>query len=153
MKKSPQLQKLEEVLKSTKFSASGFMGNDQRNLWEIIDEDAAAVSKAGKTMEQVASRMQELTDAGADGLGDWIAIGQNLLVMVDDNRGVIPCPWPHHVRCLKRITTVQNTCTNRKLRWSELNVHLIRAHGFFEGKGSPFRLEPLILIQTIFTTH
>ena len=152
MKKSPQFRKLEEMLKNPKFSATGFMGNDRRTLWEIIDGDSADVCRAGKTMEEVADRMQEITNVGVEGLGDWVPVGQSLLVMVDDNRGVIPCPWPHHVRCLKRITTVHNISTDRKLRWSELNVHLIREHGFFEGKGSPFRLEPSVLIETIFTT-
>ncbi len=150
MKKSPQQQELESMLKSSKFSSSGFMGADRRNLWEIIDADAAEVAKAGKTMEEVAIRMQQITAAGVEGLGEWIKISESLQVMVDDNRGVIPCPWPHHVRCLKRITTVRNVQTDTTLRWSELNIHLIREHGFFEGKGSPFRIEPVALIEMIF---
>ncbi len=151
MKKSPQEKKLEELLKSSKFSSSGFLGTDRRNLWEIIDEDAAQVARTGRTMEEVATRMQQLTNAGAEGLGEWVAIGQNLRVMVDDNRGVVPCPWPHRVRCLKRITTVNNSETGTYLRWSELNIHLIKEHGFFEGKGSPFRIEPTALVLMIFT--
>ena len=150
MKKSPQLEKLEEVLKCSKFSASGFMGNDKRNLWEIIDEDASEVSRAGKTMEEVAARMHELTELGKAGLGDRVEIDEELHIQVDDNRGMIPCPWPHHVRCLKRITTVHHVPSNTDLRWSELNIHLIREHGFFEGRGSPFRIEPRTLINIIF---
>ena len=150
MKKSPQLERLEKVLKCSKFSASGFLGDDKRNLWEIIDADASEVSRAGKTMEEVAARMQELTDRGKAGLGDWVEIGINLHVQVDDNRGMIPCPWPHHVRCLKRITTVRDPRTKTELRWSELNIHLIKEHGFFEGRGAPFRIEPSTLIRTIF---
>jgi len=151
MKKSPQQQKLEKMLQSSKFSASGFMGQDTRDLWEIIDEDAAEVARTGKTMEDIAARMKELTDAGVKGLGDWVEINQDLKVMVDDNRGMIPCPWPHRVRCLKRITTAHSALTNKEIRWSDLNVHLIREHGFFEGKGSPYRLKPATLIETIFT--
>jgi hypothetical protein len=151
MKKSPQEKKLESILKSSKFSSSGFLGSDTRNLWEIIDDDAAEVARSGKTMEEIAARMQYITDAGAEGLGDWVEIDHKLRVTVDDNRGVVPCPWPHHVRCLKRITTVNNSENRTSIRWSELNIHLIKEHGFFEGKGSPFRLEPAALIMTIFT--
>lgn len=150
MKKSPQEKKLEDMLKSSKFSASGFMGKDRRNLWEIIDADATEVASSGKTMDEVAARMQQITDAGAEGLGEWVAFSDSLRVMVDDNRGIVPCPWPHHVRCLKRITTLCNSKTGTCVRWSELNIHLIKAHGFFEGKGSPFRIEPAQLIRTIF---
>ncbi|UCD05107.1 MAG: hypothetical protein JSV98_08280, partial [candidate division WOR-3 bacterium] len=85
------------------------------------------------------------------GLGEWVVLSDSLRVMVDDNRGIVPCPWPHRVRCLKRVTTLSNSETGAYLRWSELNIHLIKAHGFFEGKGSPFRIEPAELIRTIFT--
>lgn len=150
MKKSPQQQKLEQMLQSSKFSACGFMGNDSRNLWEIIDEDATVTAREGKTMEEIAARMKEITDTGVKGFGDWVQAGKTLQVMVDDNRGMIPCPWPHRVRCLKRITTVRCTKTNAQIRWSDLSVHLIREHGFFQGRGSPYRLEPAALIITIF---
>jgi hypothetical protein len=151
MKKSPQEQKLERLLRSSKFSASGFLGNDKRSLWEIIDADAAEVAKAGRTLEEVAQRMQEITDIGKTGLGDWVAAGPDLQVSVDDNRGMVPCPWPHHVRCLKRITTVKHTRKGTQTRWSELNIHLIKAHGFFEGRGASFRIEPHALLDAIFS--
>lgn len=151
MKKSPQQQELERMLRSSKFSSCGFLGTDRRNLWEVIDEDAAETAKTGRTMEEVAARMAEITATGAEGLGDWVQFGPRLRVMVDDNRGVIPCPWPHRVRCLKRITTVHAVDTGTQIRWSDLNIHLIREHGFFEGKGSPFRIEPQILVEAIFT--
>lgn len=150
MKKSPQEQKLERLLRSSKFSACGFLGTDKRNLWEIIDADAAEIAKAGKTMEEVAARLQEITDIGKAGLGDWVAAGQGLQVSVDDNRGLVPCPWPHRVRCLKRITTVKHFPTKTEIRWSDLNIHLIKEHGFFEGTGASFRIEPLVLLSVIF---
>jgi hypothetical protein len=150
MKKSPQEQKLERLLRASKFSACGFMGKDKRNLWEIVDEDASELASAGKTVKQVAKRMRELTDIGKKALGDWVDAGHDLEVSVDDNRGIIPCPWPHHVRCLKRITTVKHILTSIEMRWSDLNVHLIEEHAFFEGKGAPFRIEPRALINLIF---
>ena len=150
MKKSPQEQKLERMLRSSKFSAGGFLGTDKRNLWEIVDADAAVIARAGKTMEEVAARMREITEIGKTGLGDWVEVGRRLHAAVDDSRGMIPCPWPHHLRCLKRITTVKHSPTGTVLRWSELNIHLIEAHGFFEGKGAAFRIEPSILLTVLF---
>lgn len=151
MKKSPQQRKLERLLRSSKFSASGFMGRDRRSLWEIIDEDAAEIAKRGKTMEEVAARMEQLTDFAKQGLGDWIHISKNVHVSIDDNRGMIPCPWPHRARCLKRITTARHIPSDTVVRWSDLNIHLIKEHGFFEGKGSPFRIEPDVLMDIIFS--
>ena len=151
MKKSPQERKLERMLRSSKFSAGGFLGTDKRGLWEIIDADAAVIARAGKTMEDVAARMHEITRIGKTGLGDWVEVNPGLLASVDDSRGMIPCPWPHHVRCLKIITTVKHLPTGTVLRWSELNIHLIEAHGFFEGKGAAFRIEPSILLTVLFS--
>lgn len=150
MKKSPQERKLEKLLRSSKFSASGFMGNDRRNLWEIIDEDASEIMKAGKTMEEIAQRMRQITDTAKKGLGDWVHVSKTIKASVDDNRGMIPCPWPHHFRSLKRITTVQHIPTETIIRWSELNIHLIEEHGFFEGRGSAFRIEPRVLVDILF---
>jgi hypothetical protein len=36
------------------------------------------------------------------------------------------------------------------IRWSDLSLHFIEAHGFFQGKGSPFRLEPRGLVEALF---
>lgn len=139
------------MLQPSKFSAEGFMGTDTRSVWEIIDTDATAMEKLGRTNEEVAQRMQELTDIGKPALEEWIEVGENLKVKVEDHRGAIPCPWPHHVRCVKRITTVVHKQTGKTIRWSDLNIHLIKEHGFFEGRGAPFRLEPRDLIETIFS--
>lgn len=138
------------LLQASKFSACGFLGDDKRNLWEIIDDDAAELAKTGKTLQQVAKRMRQLTDIGKKGLGDWIDAGGGLYVSIDDNRGMVPCPWPHHVRCLKRITMIKHIPTGTEMRWSDLNIHLIQEHAFFEGKGARFRIEPSLLISVIF---
>ncbi len=151
MKKSPQQKKLEDMLRASKFSASGFMGTDKRNVWEIIDADAAELERLGTTQQEIARQMQKLTDLGKPGLGDWVDVGENLKVSVDDHRGAIPCPWPHHARCVKRITTCMQKDTGKTIQWSDLNIHLIKDHGFFEGNGSPFRIEPRELIEIIFS--
>lgn len=148
MKKTPHEKKLETLLKASNISACGFLGTDTRELWEIIQQDVNDVASMGISIEAIAARMKELTALGQQGLGAWVRAGR-LLVQCDDSRGIIPCPWPHHVRCSKRTTTVR-TDPGDVLTWSDLNVHLIEAHGFFEGRGSPFRLEPKELVALLF---
>jgi hypothetical protein len=150
MKKSPDEKALEQMLKASKISGCGFLGYEKRTLWEIIDADAALLEQLGKTKEQIADRMKQLSDIARTGLGDWIEVSDKLKVMMNDTRGYIVCPWPHHVRCLKVVTTVQRVDLNASITWSDLNIHLIRDHCFFEGKGSPFRLEPKALVEIIF---
>lgn len=150
MKESPQDKKLEAMLRSSKLAAGGFMGSDSRLTSEIVSEDAAALAALGKTAAQVAQRMQQLRDAARPSLGNWIDAGDNLIVKSEDYKGFIVCPWPHPGRYEKRITTAQRRDTGKTVSWTDLNIHLIGEHGFFEGRGSFFRVEPEDLIAVIF---
>jgi hypothetical protein len=150
MKKSPQMQKLEETLRSSKLSAGGFMGSDSRRVAEVVDADAARVAELGLTAERIAVRMQEVTDIAKSGLGNWVEVDDKRQAMVEEAKGAIVCPWPHSGRFAKRVTTVRCVESGEDIRWSDLNIHLIAEHGFFEGKGSAFRIEPEVLVKVIF---
>ena len=150
MKESPRNKKLEALLKSSKLVAGGFLGNDNRSVSEIIDADKNELSRLGFTNEQIASRMQEITNTAKTGLETWVKIDDNLEARTDEARGFLPCPWPHAGRFVKRITIARLTSTSDTIQWSDLNIHLIGRHCFFQGKGSPFRIEPKKLIEMIF---
>lgn len=150
MKESPQIKKLEEILRSSKLVAGGFMGQDHRSVSEIIESDLAQVFRLGFTTEQIGKRMREITDAAIAAIGNFIEIDKKLQVKVDEAKGHLVCPWPHPGRFAKRVTTVRVIETNQTIKWSDLNIHLIAEHSFFEGIGSAFRVEPRELIKIIF---
>ena len=150
MKKSPQTEKLEEVLRSSKLVAGGFMGNDSRSVSEVIDSDAAEISRLGFTAERIAERMRRITETAIPGLGGWVKIDEKRQAQVDEAKGWLVCPWPHPGRFAKRVTILKNTETGRTIKWSDLNIHLIAEHNFFEGRGSAFRIEPEELIEIAF---
>jgi hypothetical protein len=150
MKKSPDTQKLEETLRSPAFSAAGFMGRDTRSLAEIIDADLADLTKLNYTPQQIAERMQQITNKAKEALGNWIKIDDAHSAMITEVKGRIPCPWPHAGNFAKRITTLKDTQTGRQIHFSDLNIHLIAEHNFFEGRGSAFRIEPKEIIEMLF---
>ena len=150
MKESPQNKKLEEILRSSKLVAGGFMGDVKRSVHTIIDSDMGTLSKSGYTAEQVAGRMRQITSMAISGLGTWVEIDKQLRARVDEAKGSQPCPWPHPGRFAKRVTTLKNIEAGKSIAWSDLNIHLIGEHGFFEGRGSHFRIEPESLIGVIF---
>jgi hypothetical protein len=150
MKQSPDMQKLEEVLRSSALTAGGFMGSDARSVIEVIETDAAELFQLGVSREQLGTRMTEITAAAEKGLGTWVRIDDVREAAIDEARGQMVCPWPHEARFHKRVTTVRRTDSGQTVRWSDLNVHLIAAHGFFEGKGSTFRIEPAGLVRVLF---
>lgn len=150
MKESPQTNKLDRMLRSSKLAAGGFMGSDTRSAAEVIDADASELSRLGHTAQEVATKMQSITDAAKAGLGTWVQIDDNRRVAAAEARGFSICPWPHSGRYVKRVTTVERLDTGATVCWSDLSIHLIAEHGFFEGKGSAFRVEPARLVAIIF---
>lgn len=150
MKRSPEAKRLEEVLRCSRIVAGGFLGVDTRILEEILEADAAELIRLGTSVQRIAARMREITERGKAGLGTPVRIDERREVVVDENRGQTICPWPHAGGYQKTITTVRRLDTGATVRWSELSRHFIEVHGFFQGRGSPFRLEPEDLVSVLF---
>ena len=150
MQQSPELERLEQILKSHKFSGPGFLGEDQRSLAEILEADAAVLFELGTNCREVAARMEEITGTARAGLETTVRISPELEVRIIESRGMIPCPWPHPGRYGKAVTTAKRRDTGKTISWSDLNIHLIEKHGFFEGRGAFFRLDPRELVEIIF---
>jgi hypothetical protein len=150
MKQSPDMKKLEQMLRSSVLVVGGFMGSDPRAVTEVIEADAAALARLGVTAEQVTARMQEITDAAIKGLGNWVQVDAGHEAMVEEARGAIFCPWSDGQRFRKRVTRLRLAPSGRSVQWSDLNIHLIGQHTFFEGQGSFFRIEPVELVSVLF---
>jgi len=150
MSQSSDIKKLEQAIRSSSTVAGGFLGTDSRSMQEIIDADRTDLEALGFTPGQVASRMQEFTDTAKPGLGTEVVIDDRLVVWCEEWKGLMSCPWPHGGRFDKRLTTVRRTDTGQTISWTDLNIHLIAEHGFFEGKGAAFRLEPQDLMDVLF---
>jgi hypothetical protein len=144
------MQRLEEVLRSSAIVAGSFMGTDTRPVQEVIDTDLAEIARLGYTVGQLAARMKELTELSIPRLGNWIDVDDKLKVVSQDYKGQIVCPWPHPAQLAKRVTTVRRRDRDESIRWTDLNIHMISEHRFFEGRGSAFRLEPKKLTSVIF---
>jgi len=153
MKQSPDMQRLEEILRSTELAAGSFMGDDPRRVPEVIAADESELYRLDVSPQQLAARMQEVTAAAEEGLGNWVTLEGGLEAKVDEARGLIPCPWPHEERFFKRVTIARRTGTDRTIRWSDLSIHMIASHAFFQGKGSAFRIEPAQIVTLLFQSH
>ncbi len=150
MKESPDRNKLDEFMRSSRLVAGGFLGDDARRVDEIIEADAVAVFKLGRTTVEIAERMRELSERAREGLEMWVQVDANHRAMMREARGLLVCPWPHPGRFYKAVTTVERMDTGETVQYSDLNIHMIEEHGFFEGRGSVFRIEPERLIRVVF---
>ncbi|MCX7028758.1 MAG: hypothetical protein NTU62_01385 [Spirochaetes bacterium] len=149
MKQTVQMQKAQGQMTPGVITRDGFLGDDRRLLGDILLADDAAVKALDLDHETVAARLIELRDAGMAGLGEFIDVAPHFEVRVDSVRGRLPCPFGDPGIFPKTNVTVRNRKTGREATYTDLHIHLILAHGFYEGRGCPFRLEPKDLAEVL----
>lgn len=140
-KKDPRSAQIQEDMAPGSLTLVGFLGEDTRNIEAIIRQDEDLLQKEGITIPQIVKALKKLTFLGVDGLGDPVESG-DYTITVDHFRGWQYCPFKHKKRLSKRNTTLYDRVTGLTLVWSDLSLHLIEDHSFFQGKGSHFRMEP-----------
>ena len=146
MKQTPQELKLLTNFKPGKISKDGFLGNDTRHIHDIIQADQLTLSRLGITHEEIGNRLQFFIDRGKEGIENEIDLGE-FTVKIFWSKGMLPCPFGEAELYYKIIATIYNKKSNKEIKYSQLTVHLIKEHGFFQGKGSVFRLEPEELVE------
>ena len=149
MKQTPQMQKIEENMRPGVITLDGFLGSDSRNLIDILIEDDADVKRLGYTHKGIAARMIALRDSGKMGLGEFVSIGSRFEIKVESVRGKLPCPFGDPGVFPKVNTTVRNLKLKSEITYTDLHIHFILAHGFYEGRNSLFRLNPEDLIKIL----
>lgn len=149
MKQSPDLQRIQDNIKPGALSADGFLGTDTRNLSDVLQADHEVVRTLGLTHEDIGKQMAYFTEKGKEGMGNPVLVEGLFEVVVKDYKGSIPCPFADHINIDKKITTVKIRATNEVLMWSDLNIHMVRAHGFYEGKGAKFRIDPEMIAKIL----
>ncbi len=118
----------------------------------MLDDDHDLVNSLNLSHEEIASRLEEITRAAKMKLGDRVTLENRYQVRAEEHRGMIPCPWGHLEGLFaKSYVELKDNSTDNILIWSDLSIHLIREHGFYQGKGSPFRLEPKVLKQVFWS--
>lgn len=141
MKMTPEFKKAQENMAPGVITADGFLGTDTRSLSTILDEDSQSLRHLELDAAEVVARLRYFMTEGRKGLGEPVTVDEQWLVKTDEARGHLACPWEDGI-CRKINVTVERKDTGEKLFYTDLSIHLLEAHGFLEGRGSFFRLEP-----------
>lgn len=142
MNMTPELEQAFEKMKPGALSRDGFLGNDVRDLPAILAEQQAQCLSLGLDCRIIADAMRRIGRAGLAGFGAPVIIEEKWEVTADENRGKIPSPWPEPGLWQKTVYTVKNLRSGKTVRYSELSIHLIEQHCFFQGRGASFHNEP-----------
>ena len=150
MKESPVEKKIHNNLKAGVISIDGFLGNDKRHFHEIISEDRAVLIKLETTTEILADRMEHFTQTAFEHYDGPVIIEDHFEVDYRSYRGKMICPFAHSGLYRKGEIILHNKKNDIRINWTPLNIHMLREHGFLEGKGSKHRLEPEKLYKALF---
>jgi hypothetical protein len=159
-------------------SDAGFLGPKER-LGNVLKEDAATLAELQLSRSALADRLRQLLDARGSAFeareprprpaeeeieivagpdGELVRVAGRFDVTFVHYWGWQDCPWrglgPWGCRNgVQYYATVDweiaNLRTGRCLSGPGLIVHLIAAHGFFEGKESPYRVDPRALAEVL----
>ncbi len=144
MKQNPKDIPVQENLRAGILARDGFLGEDGRPFPQIILDDAEELGVKGTTSRELGEEMRRLTRLAIENNG--AAQADSFQVDVEEYMGRISCPFRDH-RAAKRNTTVTDIRTGKTMSWSDLTIHLVMEHGFFQGIGAPYRLDPAELAE------
>ncbi len=149
MKENPENKLIRERLQPGVVSIAGFLGNDKRPIQEIIAEDVAKVAVAGLTTQELGQFLEEIHHAADEGWESYVSLydGKIKVKSLEVN-GKICCPFGCGSCSHKAIIEVK--MGDAVILFTPLDAHMINAHGFFEGKGSEYRLEPSEILKLYF---
>jgi hypothetical protein len=147
MKQNPAEQTIRSHLEPGALSIEGFLGHDNRAIDEIIATDMGEVEAAGLTLDELGAFLESLHITADEGWEGRVPMFDGKIsVRSDETLGQIPCPFTCGAHCHKAVIGVKDGSGKDLLHFTPLDAHLIRAHGFFQGKGSAYRIEPANLI-------
>lgn len=129
-------------------SSGGFLGSDTRPVEEIVATDTAVVTGADLTHAQIAAELEEIRRKAMASPGAVVDVDGGLHATYGEAMGRIPCPWADGMFAKGEIELTDEA--GRTVRFTPLSVHLIETHGFYQGRGSRYRLEPQELIDMLF---
>ncbi|MDI1476833.1 hypothetical protein [Polyangium sp. y55x31] len=140
--------RVEELMRPRRLSTAGFLGETER-LEEVLKEDASTLVSLGITAADVAGRIREIVGKALRSRSsrysrqDTYDVGR-FRVRLMQWGGSQECPWLCAIDSgwASIDFAIENRRTGAKLRGPGLIVHLIAEHGFFEGKESPYRVDP-----------
>jgi len=150
MKHTPEMQRVIDRMRPGVLTLHGFLGADRRELEEILDVDDSTVAGLGVTHAELARLLQDVLEQAAAGLGTKVSVADRLRADYREVMGRIPCPWGDGSFQKGEVTLVDDE-TGETLRFSPLSIHMIAAHGFYDGRGSRFRVEPAALHRMLHT--
>jgi hypothetical protein len=140
--------------KSDVASEKGFLGPDEKLLDVLAMDNRTVVEELGLTHQELARHLHNLAAIGfwqqkhnREG-GEFVYHGRRFKVVVLTTKGTQPSPFKDGTTSGSD-ATVENLETGKKLEYALLVPMMIERYGFYEGKGTPWRVDPKQVVEVL----
>ena len=145
---------IESRMRPDRYSQVGFLAEDEK-LSTVIEQDRQTLQHFGITYDQIADILKYIEDKYIKSSHLVALINEKYQVSSVCYMGAQECPFQNHklddryhgVDYGSVDLTVKNVATGKTITFGTLLHHLIRAHHFFESPKSPYRLDPVDVIE------
>ena len=142
MQETPQDKSLEERMGASKFSGEGFLGTDHRPVDEIIADDLRTLERLGIPPEALLAALRRAFEQARAALGGEVEIRHGVTACAHESMGRIPSPFRGDGVFEKGDVVLTEAASGRRIVLTSLGLALIEKHGFFQGRGSRYRIDP-----------
>ena len=153
MKMSPEYTKAQANMQPGVIASDGSLGDDKRPIIEIIADDEAEMKRAGLEFDGIIALMRHLLNESRKGLGEPVTVDGKWIVQAFEARGFLASPFEDGIfrKINAQVTLIhEGKPTEHSIFYSELSLHLIEKHHFFQGKGGSFRISPAAIKRVLF---
>ncbi len=143
---------LEDIMRPGRLSRAGFLGQDERLLDVLTADNRYVVDELGLTHQELARHLLLL---GAVASKEAVAAakeityhGKKYRIKATVFKASVRSPFDDGTRTSTEVA-LENLGNGKKLTYSLLVPQMIERYGFYEGKGTRFRVEPKAIVETL----
>lgn len=146
------IAQLEKDMRPGQLSGLGFLGKDERLLDILTEDNRFVVDQKGLTHQQLALPLHLLgmvtIKQAQKAPIEFRYQGRHLKAKAVCFRGIVLSPFRDGTKTNCEIT-LWNLDNGKRLTYSLLVPHLIERYGFYEGKGTPYRVDPRNILEVL----
>jgi hypothetical protein len=128
-------------------SSRGFLGKEEKLLEVLAADNAYVVDEQGLTHQDLARALHAVAAvANEKDVTDFVYNGRRFKVALIRYKGSQYSPFFDDTSA-SIDATVTNATSGKEMRYSLLVPHMIERYGFYEGHGTPYRVEPRRVLE------
>jgi hypothetical protein len=140
---------LEKDMRPGALSRAGFLGKGESLLSVLAADNQYVVDELGLTHQELAKHLRALAAIGMREKGkEFTYHGRRFKVTVLHSRGFQDSPFKDDIRT-NSDATAHNLDNGTSFEYSFLVPLMIERYGFYEGKGTPYRVDPQKTVELL----